>query len=224
MSDPNDAWAAQQRRRVMRPNAQLYMRPDAQRFLPSEPPRWATKEEVRLFWGDRADEREAKARAEQAAAEAELDELLRLKRELAEIKSLLRLRRKLRDIKAFNPEQPRVPAGGPHGGQWVSEGAQGTPTQIAGPAPGIGHNQRPVLNRHIVENHVGKTDDELNARIRREQFRGVFVTIGRDRNGSFDSMDSANDFIRRTIENNPEMVSGVGRGESQDAFLTWRFG
>jgi hypothetical protein len=35
----------------MRPNAHLYTRPDAYRFLPPAPPRWATKDEVRLFWG-----------------------------------------------------------------------------------------------------------------------------------------------------------------------------
>jgi hypothetical protein len=112
------------------------MRRDAHRFLPPAPPRWATKDEVRLFWGDCAANR-ARRDADQADGRVEIDELLRLKRELQEIKSQLRLRRALRDIKAYNPNQPRVPAGNPDGGQWTTEGAQGTPTRIAQRRPAL---------------------------------------------------------------------------------------
>jgi hypothetical protein len=108
-----------------------------------------------------------------------------------------------------------VPAGDPDGGQWTDGGAG---TQYAETS------NDPFLNKHIIERHVDKTDEELKARIRAEQFPGLFVTAGRDRNGSFDSRESARDFISRTIENNPETVAAVASGKLSDAFLTWRFG
>lgn len=81
-----------------------------------------------------------------------------------------------------------------------------------------------LLNDHIIRDHVAKTDEELKARIRAEQFPGLFRTFGRDRNGSFDSIESAKDFISQTIANNPGDVSRVANGELNDSFLTWRFG
>jgi CDI toxin RNase A-like protein len=81
-----------------------------------------------------------------------------------------------------------------------------------------------LLNKHIRENHVGKTDEELKARIRRERLPGLFVSAGRDRSGSFASEESARDFISRTIDNNPDEVSRVASGRSKAEFLTWRFG
>jgi CDI toxin RNase A-like protein len=125
----------------------------------------------------------------------------------------------------FNPDQPRVPTGNPDGGQWTGVGGQGArQVRLAGERPGSEEHRDPLLNRHIIDQHVGKTDEELKARIRREQFRGLFLTAGRDRNGSFDSIESARDFIERTIENHPESVASVASGRSKQEFLTWRFG
>lgn len=45
-----------------------------------------------------------------------------------------------------------------------------------------------------------------------------------DRNGSFDSIESARDFIGQTIANNPGEVARVAGGELRTSFLTWRFG
>jgi len=81
-----------------------------------------------------------------------------------------------------------------------------------------------LLNRHIIENHVAKTDEELKARIRESQWRGLFARGGMDRNGSFDSMESARDFISQTIANNPGDVARVANGEVEGKFLVWRFG
>ncbi len=149
-----DDWSERRRR--------LAMRPDAHRFLPRNPPRWATKEEIRLFWGDNQSERDSIDRAERSAIVAEFDELLRLKRELEEIKSLLRLRRELRELKIYHPNQPRVPAGSREGGQWAREGGQGTPIRVAGPVgprgpgryganfPGATHGQLVRLDAAIA--------------------------------------------------------------------------
>jgi hypothetical protein len=140
-------------------------------------------------------------------------------------------------LKAFNPSQPRVPAGNPDGGRWKNGDASGgndprVPTDAApnnssrlGAQYAQGETQKDrFLNSHIVDNHIGKTDDELKERIRREQIRGLFVSTGRDRNGSFESEDSARDLIKQTLENNSAVVSRVASGLSREEFLTWRFG
>ncbi|WP_147024401.1 hypothetical protein [Methylobacterium oxalidis] len=67
----------------------------------------------------------------------------------------------------FNPLQPRVPAGHDGGGQWTSDDS------FIQPAAGRERDRPsgqelakdPYLNRHIVDGHVGKTDQELIARL-----------------------------------------------------------
>ena len=71
---------------------------------------------------------------------------------------------------AFNPNQPRVPAGHPVGGHW-------TDRDEAGVIP-VADNGRPAndryLNQHIMANHIGKSDIELITRIEREtRARGI---------------------------------------------------
>ncbi len=51
----------------------------------------------------------------------ERQELLRLRSELLAIKRDIRFRRLLCALKAYNPNQPRVPAGNPEGGQWARD-------------------------------------------------------------------------------------------------------
>ena len=109
---------------------------------------------------------------------------------------------------AYSPNQPRVPAGHPDGGQW-------TDGNDAGVIP-VADNDRPgndrYLNRHIMDDHVGKSDIELIARMEMETRRSWFRTRYMDRNGSFASKEAARDFIRRTIEMFPETVSQVANG------------
>lgn len=116
-----DSESERRRRMAMRPNAHLYMRPDAYRFMPSVPPRWATKEELRLFWGHRQPDRESNGHAQQSASAAEFDELLCLRRVLAEIKSLLP--RRLHEAK-YDPNQPRDGRG-----RWT-DGSNVTDTRV----------------------------------------------------------------------------------------------
>jgi hypothetical protein len=63
-------------------------------------------------------------RREFSALKTEI-ELAQIRRELTALKAELRFRRLLGSIKAFNPNQPRVPAGVTGGGQWTTEGAAG---------------------------------------------------------------------------------------------------
>lgn len=75
-----------------------------------------------------------------------------------------------------------------------------------------------------MDRHVGKTDDELIARLKRERYRAGIASVITDRTGSFASAESARDFIIRTIDMNHETIERVARGQLPDAFLTWRFG
>ncbi|MEA2907243.1 MAG: hypothetical protein QOI12_4630 [Alphaproteobacteria bacterium] len=129
MYQDKPAWIEHQRKRFMRPNAHLFIRHDAYRFMPPGSPRWVGKDVVRYCWPDpryhqpsQADERKA-----QHDLAGERDELLCMQSELAAIKAELKFLRLLRLFKAYNPSQPRVPAGTSDGGQWTADGGrQGT--------------------------------------------------------------------------------------------------
>lgn len=60
----------------------------------------------------------------------------RFRCELAGLRmDLALLRLGMAELKAFNPDQPRIPAGNPGGGQWTTEGAAGGSVRLAGPPP-----------------------------------------------------------------------------------------
>jgi len=73
-----------------------------------------------------------------------------------------------RDKAKFNPSQPRVPAGNPDGGQWTDGGDNDDrPSDAASNEDNdsspqlVQDNTDRLLNRHIIQNHVAKTDEEL---------------------------------------------------------------
>jgi hypothetical protein len=96
--------------------------------------------------------------------------------------------------------------------------------QLAGDGRPLEINPGELVNQHILAEHVGKTDEELIARIRRTQFRGLIYTFGMDRNGSFDSIESARDFISQTLRANSQAAQQVASGQQDGLFLTYRFG
>jgi len=94
--------------------------------VPPGAPRYYGKDVVRYFWPDHKYGQPTQSCEHQNEQDlnAEIQELLRLRSELAAIKSELVLRRLLRATKAnFNPNQPRIPAGNPQGGQWTNDGS-----------------------------------------------------------------------------------------------------
>ena len=106
-----------------------WLRPDAYRFAPPGSPEakmpgylhpWAA-----VARAEEAAEDEARARAavEQEAFERELLELRWLVKSLRTDLAVARLRHK------YSPDQPRVPAGSPEGGQWASGGGESAPRQ-----------------------------------------------------------------------------------------------
>jgi hypothetical protein len=109
-----------QRRRRMRPNAQLYIRHDVHRFMPPGSPLYVGEERTKYFFPEPERENADAERKYLEELESERDELLRLKSELAVIRADIRWQKAPRARKAYNPNQPRVPAGNPDGGQWTS--------------------------------------------------------------------------------------------------------
>jgi hypothetical protein len=106
------AWLEHQRRR--------FTRPDAWRLAPrgtpeAKPPGWLDPSMTRVRWKE-AQEKEARAQAEVAQEEFERD-VLELRHDLAKLKLEYELRRFQHK---YSPNQPRVPAGSPQGGQWTS--------------------------------------------------------------------------------------------------------
>lgn len=154
--------------------------------------------------------------------------------------TLARYLEQQRLARKYSPDQPRVPAGSSEGGQWTSGDGNNAGAEAAtandeddGSSDGADEDAAPelvqdrsdrLLNNHIIRDHVAKTDEELKARIRADQTRGLFLSRGMDRNGSFDSIESARDFISQTIANNPGGVAQVATGQTDGKFLVWRFG
>ncbi len=257
------SWREHRRRRWMRHNAHLYVRPDAYRFMPPGAPRHVGMDGVKYFWPDPEAEPPQKsvtddaddaddiiaARERERQLLAEYQELLKLKSDLLWLRLELKLRRLLREQK-YRPDQPRVPAGHPEGGQWtlIGDGGGGTddarvlsdesPDAIR---PGAQYaqdltNRRYSVNLgeeearggHTIREHVGKSDQELLETLRARTARYVFgfveVSPAGKRPGSFASIEAAGDFVNRTLEQNKPLVDIVANGTRAGAFITERFG
>ena len=77
---------------------------------------------------------------------------------------------------------------------------------------------------HTLRDHVGKTDEELMAVMRNDRGdTGIFGYV-RQRQGTFESRESANDFVNRTLEQNKSAVDEVAVGNKDGDFVTARFG
>ena len=142
-----------QRRRWMRPNAHLWIRPDAYRFMPRNAPRWYGKDAVRYFWPELTNtdspskETEIDAASEcsrELEIHAACDALLKLKSDLLLLRMELKLRQLLHSAK-YRPDQPRVPAGNPDGGQWTAGGGNGRVRLAANEPTNLGPLARRLL-------------------------------------------------------------------------------
>lgn len=139
--------------------------------------------------------------------------------------------------KLFNPLQPRVPAGTSDGGQWTGGNAQGASNEsFIQPAAGRESDrlsgrelaQDPYLNRHIMDEHVGRTDKELMARVSEMQGGRVFGLLpspaDKKRAGTFETIEAAKGYISETLARNEEQLNRVAKGLEEMAFLESRFG
>jgi len=80
---------------------------------------------------------------------------------------------------------------------------------------------------HAKNKHVGKTDSELidvlNADYVRKQSGNLEITEFRREQGSFTSLEQANDLVNRVLEMNKDKVDGVAAGKKREAKLQERF-
>jgi hypothetical protein len=133
MPHDRSVYSEHRRKQFMRPDAHRFIRPDAYRFMPPGSPRYHGKDVVHYFWPD-ADTNQPQEVAgrkdghyQNAPAQEDLDaELERERRALRHEIAKLRLdwelfKFALKGQKAFNPNQPRVPAANPDGGQWTED-------------------------------------------------------------------------------------------------------
>jgi hypothetical protein len=141
----------------------------------------------------------------------------------------------------FNPDQPRVPAGNPDGGQWTggsgaaSSGEEGGDSSTGDNADIIPVAQEDRESRyrvdlleeeqrggHAIKEHVGKTERYLKTRVesealaivaRGDSFEGLGV-------GSFHSLSSATRLVNSTLAQNQAIVDSVTRGEVPIGVMT----
>jgi hypothetical protein len=144
MAKIDPAYEEGQRKYWTRHDAHLWVRHDAWRFMPPGSPIYTGRDVVKYGepnFGRPTEDELRRAQAEEEAFQCEVAELRAAlgalkaeipagrQRQWREEKRLsdLRWQRFLQKVKAgFNPDQPRVPAGNPDGGQWTSEGGEGT--------------------------------------------------------------------------------------------------
>lgn len=142
----------------------------------------------------------------------------------------------------FNPNQPRVPAGSPDGGQWTDGGGR-----AGGPdgwhwLDGDGNadlelvqyrsERLPVdlleergLGGHTIERHVGRSDASLlnavNGAVDYARRNGD-STVGLTES-SFSSLEAANKLVNATIARNRDKLQSVVDGELPKASLDAEF-
>ena len=141
--------------------------------------------------------------------------------------AFLRLRLSLR---AYHADQPRVPAGNPNGGQWTGGGHDSDDdARIVYVSDDTDRRYTVVLSEeearggHTLREHVGKTDAELMGRVLASKRTYPVISYGIKRDGSFESVETANDFVNRTLEQNASEVDDVATGKRSNAFQTSRF-
>ena len=117
----------------------------------------------------------------------------------------------------FDPNQPRVPIGLPDGGQWTDgDGPFGRPP--------LDLHEEEFRGGHTLAVHVGKTPAWLKTRILRSIRRGLILSGGLKRAGSFPSVEAANKLVRATLARNPATVKQVASGKVISAFVKAQFG
>jgi Bacterial CdiA-CT RNAse A domain len=77
---------------------------------------------------------------------------------------------------------------------------------------------------HAIARHVAKSDAELKAEFPEDSYYGWTQDVIPKREGSFDSIENANDLVNRTLRANGDKVDLVVSGKLDFAFMETRFG
>ncbi len=139
----------------------------------------------------------------------------------------------------FDPAQPRDGLGRWTGTGWSSTARLGDPdaetpdagadgrVRVAGPfdwGPVDLRFEEGYEGGHTIARHVGKTSDELAARVAWEASRSDRIPRKGWRAGTFSSLASANDLVGRALEANASIVAAVGSGVLPNAPIKYNFG
>ena len=143
MAQIHSAWVERQRRTWLRHDWQKWVRPDWQRWMPPDPGPSMRERLWRPYREEPTPQRSATGLTEA--------DILAFRCNLSALRFKLALL-KWRIKAGFNPNQPRVPAGNPDGGQWTSEG---------GGSSGGGGQQRVRLADAGSAVNPGVTSDAL---------------------------------------------------------------
>jgi hypothetical protein len=109
----------------------------------------------------------------------------------------------------FNPDQPRVPAGNPDGGQWTDGGGGLEQIQYRPERRPIDLLEERNLGGHAIERHVGRSDASLlNAVNDAASYARRNGWANGLREGSFPSLEAANKLVNSTVARNPDKVEG----------------
>lgn len=120
----------------------------------------------------------------------------------------------------FNQDQPRDDHG-----RWTDTGGGTRIAQVEGAGRySVRLADEEARGGHAIRTHVGKSDAELLATLRAMRIDTPFVTIAKDAQGSFASLESANDFVNRVLESHAPMVDLVASGAMKEVWLPQRFG
>jgi hypothetical protein len=121
MAKSSPEWLEHQRRRWRRHDAHRFMRPGGAAH-------------------DRCLREQADVQSKHAVDSSMVREIEEIRTDLARLREIAMLQRELRELKlqrlsyddkAYNPNQPRVLAGSPDGGQWTLDGGQGDRVRVA---------------------------------------------------------------------------------------------
>jgi hypothetical protein len=77
---------------------------------------------------------------------------------------------------------------------------------------------------HAISEHVAKTEAELSAEMRQNSYYSWLGDLVRKREGSFDSLENANDLVNRTLRAQADLVDRVTSGQVDSDFVQYRFG
>ncbi|MEA2954014.1 MAG: hypothetical protein QOJ96_3534 [Alphaproteobacteria bacterium] len=147
MTQFRPAWLEHQRRRWMRTDAHLWRHPNASRWrVPNR----------KLYDGPQphGHKESPGSYAEGVDLAAEREALLRWKSEFAAVKAEIKFQRLLRTSKAFNPNQPRVPAGNPDGGEWTGGGGTTRVRLAAADKPGLGRSAMVAIAMELAKRAI----------------------------------------------------------------------
>lgn len=125
-----------------------------------------------------------------------------------------------------------MPAGNPDGGQWTGGGTGGgsgaSVTRVAGDSRrysvDLREEEAPAGIGHTVREHVRKTDAELIENMERKTSRGWLFDIVDGQEGTFESLEKANDLTNQVLKMNKARVDRVASGDVADDYLEERFG